>query len=142
MEHKQFQIERTYNASVDKLWKAITDKNEIKQWAFDIADFKPVVGFEFRFLGGKDPANPYVHMCKVTEVIPNKKLSYTWRFEGIAGNSLLTFELFEEGRNTRLKLTHSGLETFPADDPDMAETEFAKGWTQIVDVSLRGYLEK
>ncbi len=142
MEHKPFQIERTYNASVEKVWKAITDKNEMKKWSFDIAELKPVVGFEFRFLGGKDPANPYVHLCKVTEVIPLKKFSYTWRFEGIPSNTLLTFELFEEGKNTRLKLTHAGLESFPADNPDLAESEFAKGWTSILDVSLKGYLSK
>jgi uncharacterized protein YndB with AHSA1/START domain len=142
MEHKPFQIERTFNSSIEKVWNAITDKDEMKQWCFDIAEFKPEVGFEFRFLGGKDPANPYVHLCKVMEVIPMKKFSYTWRFEGIAGNSLLTFELFEEGKNTRLKLTHAGLETFPADNPDLAEENFALGWTSILDKSLKEYLLK
>ena len=38
------------NAPASKVWKAITDKNEMKQWYFDLAEFKPEVGFEFSVL--------------------------------------------------------------------------------------------
>lgn len=54
----------------------------------------------------------------------------------------MTFELFEEGDKTRLKLTHEGLETFPADKPDFARESFAAGWTQIVGSSLKEFVEK
>jgi len=47
-----FVIEKTFNAPVQKVWKAITSKEEMKQWYFDIPDFKPEVGFEFQFTGG------------------------------------------------------------------------------------------
>ena len=39
------------NAPVAKVWKAITDKDDMKQWYFDLAEFKPEVGFEFQFKG-------------------------------------------------------------------------------------------
>jgi uncharacterized protein YndB with AHSA1/START domain len=42
-----FTIERTYSASVKKVWEAITDKAKMKQWYFDLSEFKPEVGFEF-----------------------------------------------------------------------------------------------
>ncbi len=46
-----FTIERIYNALIEKVWQAITDKDQMKQWYFDIAGFKPEVGFEFSFSG-------------------------------------------------------------------------------------------
>jgi|SRR4030095_184402 uncharacterized protein YndB with AHSA1/START domain len=134
--------EITINAPASKVWKAITDKDEMKQWYFDLAEFKPEVGFEFQFYAGeKDKC--YLHLCKVTEVITGKKLTYSWRYDGYAGNSFVTFELFDEGDKTRLKLTHEGLETFPSDEnPDLARHNFERGWNQIIGESLKKYLEK
>jgi uncharacterized protein YndB with AHSA1/START domain len=138
MAGEPFLIERTFNASTDKVWKAISDKNEMKKWYFDLAEFKPEVDFEFQFEGGTE-TNKYLHLCKVTEVIPNKKLTYSWRYDGYEGNSFVTFELFEEGKQTKLKLTHSGLETFPA-NPDFAKHNFEAGWNHIIGKSLPEYL--
>lgn len=143
MKHQPFVIEGIFNAPVEKLWKAITDKNEMKQWYFDLAEFKPEPGFEFRFEGGEPGKKPYLHLCKITEVIPGKKLTYSWRYDGYAGNSFVTFELFEEaGNKTRLKLTHKGLETFPVENPDLAKENFAQGWNQIIGVSLKEFIER
>src|SRR4029453_474683 len=104
-------FERTLNAPVEKVWKAITDKNDMKQWYFDIAEFKPEVGHEFRFYGGSEEKQ-YLHLCKEVGVITGQKLTYSWRYDGFPGMSYVTFELFPEGNKTRLKLTHEGLETF------------------------------
>lgn len=142
MKQEPIIIERTYNASIENVWKAITDKNEMKQWYFDLAEFKPEVGFEFRFTGGTEGGVQYLHICEITEVIPEKKLTYSWRYDGYPGKSFVSFELFAEGDKTRLKLTHEGLETFPADNPDFAQANFVAGWNHIVGVSLKEYLEK
>jgi uncharacterized protein YndB with AHSA1/START domain len=136
-----FIIERTFNAPIEKVWEAISNKEMMKLWYFDLAEFKPVTGFEFQFYGGT-PENQYLHLCKITEVIPGKKLSYSWRYDGYEGNSLVTFELFEEGDKTRLKLTHAGLETFPADKPDFKKENFVIGWTELIGSSLKKFLEK
>jgi uncharacterized protein YndB with AHSA1/START domain len=134
-------IERTYNAPAEKLWKAITDKADMKQWYFDVSDFKPEVGFEFTF-EGKNDDRVFVHLCKVIEVVPGKKLTYSWRYQGAAGNSFVTFELFDEGETTRLTLTHEGIETFPADNSDYAKGNFVMGWTHIIGTALPGFVEK
>lgn len=126
-------IEKTFNAPIAKVWKAITNKDDMKHWYFDLAEFKPEVGFEFQFEGG-DEKKCYLHLCKVTEVIPGKKLTYSWRYDGNAGNSFVTWELFEEGKKkTSLRLTHTGLETFPKENPDLAKHNFVRGWTGITD---------
>jgi uncharacterized protein YndB with AHSA1/START domain len=141
MKHQPFEIERVYDAPVEKVWNAITDRNQMKQWYFDLAEFKPEVGFEFQFKGGKDD-RIYLHLCKVTEVIEGRKLTHSWKYDGYDGNSFVTWELFPEGNKTRLKLTHAGLETFPVSNPDLAKENFVQGWTSIVGTSLKEFLEK
>jgi len=139
MSHEPFVIERTYPAPIQKVWTALTDKDEMKTWYFDLKEFKPEVGFQFEFTGGpKD--RPYLHKCQVTQVIPGRKIAYSWRYEGYPGNTEVIFELFEEGNSTRLKLTHAGLETFPANNPDLDAKNFAEGWTAIT-AQLGSYLE-
>jgi uncharacterized protein YndB with AHSA1/START domain len=140
MKNEPFVIERTYKAPVEKVWKAITDKDQMKEWYFNVPEFKPEVGTEFRFYGGT-PEKQWLHLCKVTEVIPMRRLTYSWRYDGYGGNSFVTFELFEEGEATRLRLTHAGLETFPGDVPELRPENFAEGWTSIIGTSLRDFLE-
>jgi uncharacterized protein YndB with AHSA1/START domain len=140
MNTEPFVIERVYSAPVERVWKALTDKHAMKQWYFDIAEFKPEVGFEFTFEGGSEE-KCYLHLCKITEVVLNKKLTYSWKYDGYDGNSYVTFELTPEGSGTRLKLTHAGLETFPP-LADFARKNFEFGWTSLIGEMLPKFLEK
>jgi uncharacterized protein YndB with AHSA1/START domain len=141
METEPFVIERTYNAPVEKVWKALTDKDQMKQWYFDLAAFKAEVGFEFTFEGGP-PERSYTHVCKISEVVLNKRLSHSWKYDGYEGESFVTWELFPEGNGTRVKLTHAGLETFPIENKDFAKENFMKGWNEIVGKLLKEFVEK
>jgi len=141
MKNEPFVIERTYNAPINKVWEAITNHEKMKEWYFKLEDFKPEVGFEFEFMGGSKEKS-YKHLCKVTEAIPRKKLTHSWKYDGYPGESFVTWELFDEDGKTRLKLTHTGLETFPQNNPDFAKESFSKGWTYITGTSLTNYLEK
>jgi uncharacterized protein YndB with AHSA1/START domain len=133
-------IERIFNAPVARVWKALTDADEMRVWYFELKEFKPEVGFEFEFIVEHE-GTMYHHLCKITEVVPQKKIAYTWRYAGEEGDSLVTFELFADGDKTRLKLTHEGLETFPK-LPAYARTNFEKGWTEIIGSSLKQYVEE
>jgi uncharacterized protein YndB with AHSA1/START domain len=73
MKAEPFVIERTLKAPSEKVWTAITDKDQMKQWYFDLAEFKPETGFEFTFNGGSEEKT-YVHLCKVTKVEQGKLL--------------------------------------------------------------------
>ena len=142
MKKQAVTIERIYNAPVEKVWKAISDKNEMKKWYFDLAEFKAEVGFEFRFTGGPNDGKQYLHICVITEVIPNKKLTYSWRFDGYPGNSFVTFELFPENGKTKLKFSHTGLETFAeSKNPDLDAKNFAEGWNHIIGTALKEFVE-
>ncbi len=132
-------FERTFNAPVGRVWKALTDVEEMRQWYFNLKQFKAEVGFEFEFVVEHE-GTTYHHLCKVTEVISQKKIAYTWRYKGHEGDSLVTFELFADGNETRLKLTHQGLETFPK-TAAFARKNFEAGWTAIIDSELKQFLE-
>jgi len=138
---KPIVLERMFNAPSLKVWKAITDKDEMKKWYFDLPEFKAQEGCKFQFSGGPDPETQYLHLCEVTEVIPEKKLTYSWCYDGYEGNSFVTFELFGRENKTCLKLTHNGFETFPKVNKDFARGNFVEGWNHIINTSLNEYLE-
>lgn len=134
-------VEQLFDKPVEKVWAAITDKDEMKHWYFDLKEFKPEKGFEFSFLAGPGEDNQYLHICKITEVIPERRISYSWRYDGYEGMTVVTFELIPEGEGTRLKLSHTGLETFPESNPDFAKENFTEGWKEIIGKNLSRYLE-
>jgi uncharacterized protein YndB with AHSA1/START domain len=133
-------VERTFDAPVGRVWTALTDVNEMRQCYFDRREFKPQEGFEFEFVV-KHEGNSYHHLCRVTEVVPQKKIAYSWRYKGEPGDSLVTIELSPEGEKTRLKLTHSGIETFPA-TPAYARKNLEAGWTAIIGTELKQFVEQ
>jgi uncharacterized protein YndB with AHSA1/START domain len=133
-------LERTLNAPVARVWKALTDIDQMREWYFDLKEFKPEVGFEFEFIV-EHQGNSYHHLCRLIEVIPERKIAYTWRYKGEQGDSLVTFQLSPEGERTRLKLTHTGIETFPR-TPAYARKNFENGWKAIVDSELRPFVER
>lgn len=135
-------VQKTLNASAEKVWQALTDRDQMAIWYFDLKEFRPVVGFEFEFTGGAETGRQYVHHCRITEAEPLKKLTYSWRYEGYTGESFVTFLLTEMGEKTRLQVTHRGLETFPASEPDFAAGNFWAGWRHILHTGLAGFLKK
>ena len=141
MEAQPLVIEKIYNHPIAKVWYAITSNDKMKEWYFKMADFKPEVGFEFQFESGSE-TKTYMHLCKITDVIPGKKLTHSWQYKDNPGESFVTWELFDEGGKTKVRLTHAGLETFPQVSPDFARESFAKGWTYITGTGLKNFLDK
>ncbi len=133
-------LERLFDVPTKRVWKALTDSTEMKSWYFDLPDFKAEIGYQFQFRGGHAEGIQYLHLCEITAVVPNKKLTYSWKYDGYAGVSFVTFELFEQGNKTLLRLTHSGIETFPKENPDFALHNFEEGWNEIINNSLRSHL--
>jgi uncharacterized protein YndB with AHSA1/START domain len=70
-------VESLIDAPVSKAWKALTENEKLQKWYFQLPEFHARPGFEFRFLGGKDVHRQYLHICKITEVVKEKKLAYS-----------------------------------------------------------------
>lgn len=139
METKPIEVERLLDADVATVWNAITDPAQMAKWYFDLEHFEPRIGFEFEFKAG-EPGKEYLHICKVTEVVAPRKLSYSWRFGGDDGVSLVSFALFRQKEKTQIILTHIGVENFNQDDPALQRIQFVKGWEEIIGINLPAYL--
>ena len=88
-------VERIYQAPAALVWRAISTPEEMSRWSFEIQEFQPEAGGEFTFYGEKDGVK-YEHLCRVTEVIPRKRLAYSWRYAGHPGDSLVTIDPLPE----------------------------------------------
>ena len=135
-------VEQTFNTSIDAVWRSITEIDQMRQWYFEnIPSFKPEVEFETQFNVQSQDRN-FLHMWKVTEVVPLKMISYNWKYEGYPGDSFVVFELFKQNNLTKLRLTHQVQESFPEDIPEFSKESCVEGWTFFIIKSLKEFLEK
>ncbi len=135
-------VEQSFNTSIESVWKAITDVDRMRQWFFEnIPSFKPEVGFETQFNVQSGDRN-FLHKWKVTEVVPLKKITYNWKYEGYPGDSFVVFELFEQNNLTMLRLTHQVHESFPQDISEFKRESGVEGWTFFIRKSLKEFMEK
>lgn len=125
--NKSFIVERAFDADRELVWKALTETERMKQWYIDMEEIKTIVGFTFGFSAGEEGSKQWKHLCEITEVVPEKKLTYSWKYQGYGGKCYVAFKLFEEDSGTKLKLTHSGIESFHADIPELAAPNFENG---------------
>jgi len=122
-----------FNQSPQAVWDYLTKPELLEQWLMK-NDFKPIIGHKFRF-----NAMPRIKMgfdgivyCEVLEIIPLKKLSYTWR--GGPGNgkitldSVVTWTLNAKDGGTELLLEHTG---FKGWKNYITYLVMNKGWVKI-----------
>ena len=135
-------VEQTFNTPIAVVWKAITDKDQMRQWFFEpMTDFKPEIGFETQF-NVRCEDQDYLHLWQVTDVVPERRIAYQWRYGGYPGNSSVTWELSEALNVTKLRLTHEGHETFPQDNPIFSRESGQAGWDYFLHESLKAFLER
>lgn len=126
------------DAPASRVWKALTNKDELKQWCFEMNAFEPKEGFEFQFYGEKD-GHKFLHLCKVLEADPEKKMKWLWTYQDTPGDTYVSFELSPQGNQTKLRLTHEGLEKLPQDE-NYAKQNFVEGWNMILGKLLPKHL--
>lgn len=102
-----------YDQSPDEVWEYLTQADLIALWLMP-NDFQPTPGHEFQFRTKPIPSLDLdgIFYCKVLEIVPLKKLSYSWRGGSVDGVFSLdticewTLEPYRNG--TTLRLEHSG----------------------------------
>ncbi len=135
-------VEQTFHAPMEVVLKAVTDKDQMRQWFFEtMNDFEPEPGFETQF-NVRTQDRDYPHLWKVTEVIPKRRIVYNWRYGGYTGDSFVVWELSQTSNGTKLKLTHKGHETFPRDDPTFSRESGQAGWHYFICERLKAFLEQ
>ncbi len=113
-------------ASVEKVWKHLTDPQKLATW-FLPTDFEPKAGKSFT-LRCEDQGTVE---CVVREVVPNEKLVYSFKPPAASVETLVSFVLSQLGEETKLVLTHSGWEALPAGEEDVFQSS-EQGWGHIL----------
>jgi len=111
------------NAPTAKVWEHITDSKKIAGW-FKPNTFEARVGASFTI---ECHADEGTMSGVVKEIVPQKKLVYTFLSKVTKVETLVTFTLVPEGKSTRLTLVHSGWDALPPEEQKVAD-EFDGGW--------------
>jgi uncharacterized protein YndB with AHSA1/START domain len=140
---KPIVIEQSFNASVETVWSAITDKDKMREWFFsEIQSFEPSVGFETSFVVHVEE-RIFKHLWRLTEVTPMKKIVYDWSYEGFPGRGIVSFELIAaKPEKTLLRLTNEIIEDFPDNIPEFRRESCIGGWEYFINNRLKKYLEE
>lgn len=102
-----------YSHPAEMVWEYLTQAELLSQWLMP-NDFKPTLGHEFQFRTNPLPQFDFdgICFCKVLELVPFKKLSYSWKGgpgDGqITLDSLVVWTLVEKDNGTELRLEHTG----------------------------------
>ncbi|MGO3805781.1 MAG: SRPBCC family protein [Sphingobacterium sp.] len=126
-----------YEQSSEEIWKYLTESELIALWLMP-NNFKAVVGYEFEFWTNPIPALELngVFYCKVLEVVPLKKLVYSWKGgpseEITTLDTLVEWTLEEQENGTLLNLRHSGFK----DQNYTILTGMTDGWLKNIQKML------
>ncbi len=97
----------------ETVWEYLTRPELLEQWLMK-NNFQPIVGFEFQFRTNPIPSLDFdgICHCKVLEIVPYKKLSYSWKGGPGKGkitlDTLVVWQLESNDKGTELFLEHSG----------------------------------
>ena len=97
----------------ETVWDYLTKSELLEQWLMK-NDFQPIVGIDFQFRTNPIPGLDFdgIIYCKVLEIIPFKKLSYSWKSGPGGGeitlDSVVVWKLQSTDKGTELFLEHSG----------------------------------
>ena len=106
-------ISRTYPASVERVFKAWTDANQLGQWFAPTDDYTTQasvdleVGHEYRIAITHKGGNVHTILGTYRLIDPPRKLVYTWRWEGgPTADTLVTVDFAPDGNATKVTITH------------------------------------
>lgn len=131
--NEQIVVEYSFSQSPAKVWRALTEPDLLAGWLMP-NDITPVAGHKFNFRS--QPMGDWngIVDCEVLEVIPGKKLVYTWNGGSSKNESYghklettVTWTLEPQAQGgTLLKLVHHG---FHPDD--FAFKAMGQGWMSM-----------
>jgi uncharacterized protein YndB with AHSA1/START domain len=137
-------LARSYPVPPEKVWRAWTDRQAIKQWwgpggnePVSLVELDVRVGGRFRIVfGGPDGK---AHECAgvYQEVVPNRRLVFTWCWPNSTPErvSVVTIEFKGVGGKTDLTFKHEQL------FDEKARDDHQRGWTGLLD-KLERFLQE
>jgi uncharacterized protein YndB with AHSA1/START domain len=92
--------------SPEKVWRALTDPVLLAEWLLPVVGLKLEPGVAFTFKTQPYPGWDGTVNCRMLEIEPQRKLSYTWGVPFL--DTVVTFTLTPTASGTRLSLVQSG----------------------------------
>jgi uncharacterized protein YndB with AHSA1/START domain len=123
-------IEREMPHPPEKIWRALTHGELIKEWLME-NDFQPAVGHKFTLRATPAPNWSGIIECEVLAVEPNARLSYSWGTMGMV--TVVTWTLTPTAGGTHLRMEQSGF----GPDQEANYKGATYGWRKFI-----GNLEK
>lgn len=126
-------ISRTIKSDPETIYEAFVNKEQLRQWfcasegnwSVTVHKHEPQEGGTYHIDMNSDEKS-YWHKGEFREIIPNKKVVFTWNSMAVT-DTLVTIALREVEGGTEVKLTH---ELLP--DEQMKQNH-RKGWTTILE---------
>ena len=110
------------HAELAKVWEHISDPKKIAGWLMP-NDFEERIGKAFSL----DCNEHGIISCVVKEIVPSRKLVYSFESKATKVETLVTFTLTPEEGGTRVTLIHSGWDALPPEEQGVSEL-FGEGW--------------
>jgi uncharacterized protein YndB with AHSA1/START domain len=127
----------TIKSPRNRVFNALTQADELMRWFPTRSESDPRSGGKFKLTWEFENANENGSQeGEYVEVIPNEKVSYTWRADSVP--TLVTFQLNEVNGETIVELNHS-TDQDGADEKKLQE-DHANQWGFFL-MNLKGYLE-
>lgn len=92
----------------EKVWRALTDPVLLREWLLPVFEFALEPGCAFTFKTQPYPGWDGVVNCRILEIEPLARLSYTWVVGDMSLDTVVTFTLTPTASGTRLSLVQSG----------------------------------
>jgi uncharacterized protein YndB with AHSA1/START domain len=90
----------------EKIWRALTDPKLLAEWLLPVVDLHLEPGAAFTFRTEPYPGWDGTVSCRLIEIAPYERLSYTWSVPFL--ETVVTFTLTPTASGTRLALVQSG----------------------------------
>ncbi len=92
----------------EKVWRALTEPALLSEWLLPVAELTLEPGAAFAFRTLPHPGWDGVVDCRLLEIDPHRRISYTWTVGGMVLDTVVTFTLTPTPSGTRLTLVQSG----------------------------------
>ena len=134
-ENPSLTIVRRLKANPERVWRALTQAEELKRWFYPTPGFTVLhaeadlrVGGRFNIVVRSPDGETHDVSGVYREIVPHRKVVHTWAWKNTPEReSLVTFELRADAGGTQLTLRH---EQFFDDE---ARDKHRHGWTGCLD---------
>lgn len=129
-------VDELFPHAPETIWKALTSGELIARWMMAAEGFEAVVGNRFTYRTKPAGAWDGVIRCEVLEVLPNRRLVYSWKggHETNVGygsklETVVSWTLAPVEGGTRVRVVHSGFE-LPRNET--AYRNMSDGWRTVI----------